>query len=375
MNSLVWSLSLLLCWSSSQLSASQKLTPQLIDDGPFQVVKIVDGLEHPWGMAFLPDGRILVTERPGRLRIVEQGRLDPQPISGLPSIAAEGQGGLLDVVLHPDYQNSGWLYLSYVTEGDGGMGTEVIRARLDGGQLKDTERLFTLDRKTTSGRHFGSRLVFDRQGYLYITVGERGDRPRAQNLDDQAGSVIRLHDDGRIPDDNPFVGSASGKPEIFSYGHRNPQGMALHPESGAVWSHEHGPQGGDEINIIHPGLNYGWPVITYGVNYGWGTQIGEGTEKPGMAQPLYYWVPSIAPSGMSFYHGDHFPQWRNSLFVGSLKFQQLVRLELAGERVVKEERFLSGKLGRIRDVRSGPDGYLYLLTDASNGGLYRLEPK
>ncbi len=375
MNSPLWSLFLLLCWSSSQLSASQKLTPQLIDDGPFQVVKIVDGLEHPWGMAFLPDGRILVTERPGRLRIVEQGRLDPQPISGLPSIAAEGQGGLLDVVLHPDYQNSGWLYLSYVTEGDGGMGTEVIRARLDGGQLKDTERLFTLDRKTTSGRHFGSRLVFDRQGYLYITVGERGDRPRAQNLDDQAGSVIRLHDDGRIPDDNPFVGSASGKPEIFSYGHRNPQGIALHPESGAVWSHEHGPQGGDEINIIHPGLNYGWPVITYGVNYGWGTQIGEGTEKPGMAQPLYYWVPSIAPSGMSFYRGDHFPQWRDSLFVGSLKFQQLVRLELAGERVVKEERFLSGKLGRIRDVRSGPDGYLYLLTDASNGGLYRLEPK
>ncbi|MCP3663670.1 MAG: PQQ-dependent sugar dehydrogenase [Gammaproteobacteria bacterium] len=375
MNSLVWSLTLLLCWNSIQLSASQKLTPQLIDDGPFQVVKVVDGLKHPWGMAFLPDGRILITERPGRLRIVEQGRLDPRPISGLPSIAAEGQGGLMDVALHPDYQNSGWLYLAYVTKGDGGMGTEVIRARLDGGKLKDREQLFTLDRKTTSGRHFGSRLVFDRQGYLYITVGERGDRPRAQRLDDQAGSVIRLHDDGRIPDDNPFVGSVSGKPEIYSYGHRNPQGVALHPESGAVWSHEHGPQGGDEINIIHPGLNYGWPVITYGVNYGWGTKIGEGTEKPGMEQPLYYWVPSIAPSGMSFYRGDRFPQWRNSLFVGSLKFQQLVRLELAGERVVKEERFLSGKLGRIRDIRSGPDGYLYLLTDASNGGLYRLEPK
>jgi glucose/arabinose dehydrogenase len=326
-------------------------------------------------MAFMPDGRILITERPGRLRIVESGQLKQQPISGIPEIAAEGQGGLLDVALHPDYQKNGWIYLSYSAAGIGGLGTEVIRGRLQGMQLIDIETIFRVEKKSEGGQHFGSRLLFDNSGYLYITLGERGDRPRAQDLNDHAGSIIRLHDDGTIPNDNPFFDQQNSKQEIYSYGHRNPQGIVLHPESGEVWAHEHGPQGGDEINLIQPGHNYGWPVITHGVNYGWGTKIGEGTHKQGMEQPLYYWDPSIAPSGMVFYSGNKFPQWRGNLFVGSLKFRLLVRLEMDGEKVVKEHRLLKGNLGRIRDVREGPDGYLYLLTDEGNGKLVRLEPK
>ena len=349
-------------------------SPSLADDS-FKVHTITDGLEHPWALAFLPDGRMLVTERPGRLRIIENGKLNPVPIKGLPSITAQGQGGLLDITLHPDYANNGWLYLSYSEPGHGGLGTAVARAKLDGMKLKDTEVIFRLQPKSRGGRHFGSRLVFDRENFLYITVGDRGDRPRAQRLDDHAGSVIRLRDDGRIPADNPFVKNKNSKAEIYSYGHRNPQGMMLHPETGELWIHEHGPQGGDEINLIQPGRNYGWPVITYGVNYVIGTKIGEGTHKQGMEQPLYYWTPSIAPSGMAFYTGDKFPGWRNNLFVGSLKFQLLVRLELNGTEITKEERLLQGELGRIRDVRSGPDGFLYLLTDQSNGSLVRLEPK
>jgi glucose/arabinose dehydrogenase len=228
--------------------------------------------------------------------------------------------------------------------------------------------------KSSGGRHFGSRLVFDRAGYLFITLGDRGDQDRAQRLNDHAGSVIRLHDDGRVPADNPFAGRAGALPQKYTLGNRNMQGAALHPETGVLWTHEHGPQGGDEVNVIRPGRNYGWPVITYGVNYGVGTKIGEGTHKAGMEQPLHKWVPSIAPSGMAFYTGDKFPRWRGDLFVGSLKFQLLVRLKLDGETVVQEERVLEGELGRIRDVRVGPDGYIYLLTDSSDGALVRLEP-
>jgi glucose/arabinose dehydrogenase len=341
---------------------------------PFNVVTVTDGLKHPWGMAFLPDGGILVTERPGRLRLIKEGKLDPAPIGGLPEIAARGQGGLLDVVLHPQYESNGWIYLSYVSRGKGGFGTEVMRAKLKDHRLVDRELLFRLLPKSKTGRHFGSRLVFDRAGYLFITLGDRGERERAQKLGDHAGSVIRLHDDGRIPEDNPFRSIPGAQPEIFSYGHRNIQGAALHPETGVLWVHEHGPQGGDEVNIISAGANYGWPVITYGKEYVTGWDIGEGTRKEGMKQPLHVWVPSIAPSGMAFYTGDRFPQWRGDLFVGALKFQLLVRLKLEGERVVKEERYLQGELGRIRDVRSGPDGFLYLLTDAGNGSLIRLEP-
>ncbi len=341
----------------------------------FRIVLLVEGLDHPWSMAFLPDGRMLVTERPGRLRIVAKDfRLDPQPIAGLPPVAAVGQGGLFDVVLHPQYAGNGWIYLAYSGPGAGGHGTELMRAKLDGHRLVQSQVLFRLEPKTSTGHHFGGRIVFDRKGHVYLTLGDRGDKDRAQRLDDHAGSVIRLYDDGRVPANNPFGKHAGAKPEKFTLGNRNMQGAALHPGTGELWTHEHGPQGGDEINVMRAGRNYGWPVITYGVNYGFGTRIGEGTHKPGMEQPLYKWVPSIAPSGMAFYEGDKFPNWRGNLLVGALKDQMLVRLELDGEKIVKEERLIKNAIGRIRDVRVGPDGYVYLLSDEANGVLARLEP-
>jgi len=344
------------------------------DEHEFRVVKLVEGLEHPWGLAFLPDGRMLVTERPGRLRIVKDGKLDPQAVSGVPQVAVHGQGGLLDVALHPRYAENNFVYLSYAARGGDGVGTEVARGKLAGNRLENVQVLFRQQPKGSSGNHFGSRLVFDHAGLLYITLGDRGEKERAQMPGDHAGSVIRVHDDGRVPADNPFVGKPGWKPEKYTLGNRNMQGAVLHPQTGLLWTHEHGPQGGDEINVIRAGVNYGWPVITYGVNYGIGTRIGEGTAKPGMAQPLHYWVPSIAPSGMAFYTGDKFPRWRGDLFIGALKDQMLVRLRLHGEKVVREERLLKSLLGRIRDVRSGPDGYIYLLTDESAGVLARLEP-
>jgi glucose/arabinose dehydrogenase len=340
----------------------------------FRAVKVGEGLEHPWSLAFLPDDRILVTERPGRLRIVRDGRLEPRPVSGLPPIVARGQGGLLDVVLHPAFAENGLIYLSYAGPGPGGIGTEVARGRLAGDGLQNVEILFRMEPKSGGGQHFGSRLVFDRAGYLYITLGDRGEMDRAQRPEDHAGSVIRLFADGRVPPDNPFAGGPGWKAEKFTLGNRNIQGAALHPLTGEVWMHEHGPQGGDEINVVKAGVNYGWPVITHGKNYVTGTKIGAGTHKPGMAQPLHLWAPSIAPSGMAFYGGDAFPRWRGDLFVGALRSQMLVRLRLEGEKVVDEERLLEGVLGRIRDVREGPDGRLYLVTDARNGALVRLEP-
>jgi glucose/arabinose dehydrogenase len=339
----------------------------------FRTTTITDGLDHPWSMAFLPDGRILVTERPGRLRIINDGKLEPEPVSGLPPIAAHGQGGLLDVVLHPDFEKNGFVYLSYAAGKHGRIGTEVGRGRLSGNRITDWQTLFRLDPKSLGGRHFGSRLVFDSNNHLFITLGDRGDRDRAQDLRDHAGSIIRLNDDGTIPDDNPFIDTPGARPEIYSYGHRNGQGAALHP-SGTLWMHEHGPQGGDELNIIASGQNYGWPVITYGKEYVSGSDIGEGTHRPDMQQPIHYWVPSIAPSGMAFYDGDKFPAWRGNLFVGALKFRLLARLTLDGDKVIDEERLLEDELGRIRDVRTGPDGYIYLLTDDNNGKLVRLEP-
>ncbi|MFN3593722.1 MAG: PQQ-dependent sugar dehydrogenase [Thiobacillaceae bacterium] len=339
-----------------------------------RVVTLVRGLEHPWGLAFLPDGRMLVTERPGRLRLIEGGRLWPEPVRGLPQICQHGQGGLLDVALHPRFRDNGLVYLSYAGEGRGGVGTEVLRGRLVGERLADVQVLFRMQPKRDTGFHFGCRLVFDREGRLYVTLGDRGYPERAQRLTDHVGTVVRLLDDGRVPPDNPFVGRTDALPEIYSYGHRNIQAAALHPESGRVWVVEHGPQGGDEVNVLRPGVNYGWPVITYGVEYGSGAPIGEGTHKAGMAQPIWYWVPtSIAPSGAAFYTGDRFPRWRGDLLVGALRDRMLVRLRLDGERVVAEERLLQG-MGRIRDVRMGPDGLVYLLTDAADGLLLRLEP-
>lgn len=366
-----------LCLIGALLAPGLTLGDDVIvsEQATFRIERLTSGLEHPWSLAFLPDGRFLVSERPGRLRIITaDGHLLEQPITGLPRLQAHGQGGLLDIALHPEFATNRWVYLSFAEPGPDGFGTAVARGRLDGMQLRDTEVLFRLSPKSSDGRHFGGRLVFDRQGHLFITLGDRGKRPRAQDLGDHAGSLIRLNANGGIPADNPFLERPSAQPEIYSYGHRNMQGAALHPTNGRLWTHEHGPQGGDEINVPEPGANHGWPVITYGANYGTGTEIGEGTAKPGMAQPLYHWVPSIAPSGMAFYAGDRFPAWRGDLFIGSLKFRQLVRLELDGEQVVHEERLLTNKLGRIRDVRQGPDGFLYLLTDANDGQLIRLTP-
>ncbi len=341
----------------------------------FRVVTLAEGLDHPWSIAFLPDGNILVTEREGRLRMVRDGRLDPKPISGVPRVYASGQGGLFDVLPHPDFANNRFVYLSYAARADRGAHTRVMRYRLesDGRALTQPHRIFDARPKASGGRHFGGRMVFDRDGFLFITVGDRGDMQRAQKLDDHSGSVIRLTADGRVPADNPFVGRDGALPEIWSYGHRNPQGIALNPDTGAVWAHEHGAQGGDEVNIIRKGRNYGWPVITHGIDYD-GSKIGIGKEAPGMEQPLYVWVPSIAPSGMAFYRGDKFPGWNKSLFVGALAGEALVRLEIDGDKVMHEERLLRDKLGRIRDVRTGPDGYLYLTLDESDGRLVRLEP-
>ena len=350
-----------------------------------RVTKVVEGLYHPWAIAFLPDGRMLVTERRGALRIFENGKLLSASVDGLTKVTEHGQGGLLDVALHPRYAENGWIYWSYnATDAAGLHGTELARGKLGGTKemprMTDVQVLFKMQPKYAATVHFGSRIVFDRQGYLYLTLGDRGDSPakgaahRAQQLNVHAGKSIRLHDDGRVPADNPFVKTPGALPEIFTFGHRNMQGGTLHPDTGRVWTHEHGPQGGDEINILSAGANYGWPVITYGVNYGIGTKIGEGIEKPGMMQPLLYWVPSIAPSGIAFYSGKNFPKWKGNLFVGSLVKQLLMRVTLDGEKVVAQERLFEGKLGRIRDVREGPDGNFYLLTDSASGELIRLEP-
>jgi glucose/arabinose dehydrogenase len=358
------------CGGRTDAAAQETIASQ---QATFELVTVVTGLEHPWGMAFLPDASILVTERAGRLRIVREGQLAAEPIEGVPPVYASGQAGLLDVALDPEFASNRLIYLSYAAEGDGGNSTRVARAVLGDGRLESLEVIFTAQPLVRASKHFGSRLAFDRAGHLFITVGERGQGERAQNLGEDNGKVIRLHPDGSVPEDNPFTGTAGARPEIFSYGHRNPQGLAIHPQTGIPWLHEHGARGGDEVNIVRPGVNYGWPVITYGIDYS-GAPIGEGTHKEGMAQPIHYWVPSIAPSGMAFYEGEAFSEWRGDLFVGALRSELLARLELDGEEVVAEERLLDGAIGRIRDVEVGPDGFLYLLTDESDGGLYRLEP-
>jgi glucose/arabinose dehydrogenase len=360
------------------------LTSALAQDRPavinsekhsFRVVTLLTALENPWSVAFLPDGRMLVTERAGRLRLVGQDfRLDLKPIAGLPDVVSQGQGGLFDVVLHPEYAQNGWIYWAYNAPGAGGWGTALARGKLQGSRMTEVQVLFSMQPKTRSNQHFGGRIVFDKAGMLYLTLGDRGDKDRAQKLDDHAGSVIRLHDDGRVPADNPYAKRTGALPEKWTLGNRNMQGAALHPKTGELWTHEHGPQGGDEVNVMRSGLNYGWPVITYGVNYGFGTRIGEGQTKPGMVQPLHLWAPSIAPSGMAFVSGSKFPQWTGDLLIGALRDQMLVRLVLDGEKVVREERLLKGLVGRIRDVRMGPDGLVYLLTDDAEGALLRLEP-
>lgn len=334
---------------------------------------VAEGLEVPWGMAFLPDGRMLVSERPGRLRIVHpDGRLS-EPLAGVPEVHARGQGGLLDVALDPDFARNRLVYLSFAEPGPGGAGTAVARGRLGEGGLEATQVIFRQEPKVGGGLHFGSRLVFSRDGHLFITTGERYQRDRAQELDNHFGKLVRILPDGSIPQDNPFVGRADARPEIFSYGHRNMQGATLHPETGRLWIHEHGARGGDEINLPEAGRNYGWPVITYGVDYS-GLKIGIGTHAPGMEQPLHYWDPSIAPSGMAFYTGEALPGWKGNLFIGSINSPALYRLEIEGTRVLRQERLLTELREQIRDVRNGPDGFLYLLTDNRNGRVLRIEP-
>ncbi len=339
----------------------------------FRVIEVAGGLEFPWGVAFLPGGDLLITEQTGSLRRVRDGELEPVPVSGTPEVAASGQGGLLDIVLDPDFDTNRWLYLSYSGTRGRLSNTSVMRARYGPDGLGEQAVIFEARPNLRSSKHFGSRLAFAPDGRLFVTLGDRGERWRAQAREDHYGSIVRIEADGSIPADNPFADSPDALPGIYSIGHRNPQGLAVDPSSGRLFAHEHGPRGGDELNLILPGANYGWPAVTFGREYS-GRRIGDGQNKPGMTLPLWHWTPSIAPSGMTFYDGDAFPDWRGSLFVGALKHRMLVRLELEGDRVVHEEHLLKNALGRIRDVRAGPDGLLYLLTDDDPGALYRLEP-
>jgi len=343
-----------------------------------RVDTVVTDLENPWSMTFLPDGAMLVTERPGRLRLVVDGALSPHPVDGVPKVWAESQGGLLDVALDPAFADNRLIYLSYSEPGpDGTAGTAVARGILtrdgDGARLENVEVIFRQKPKVSSGRHFGSRLVFAPDGHLFITLGERGQRERAQDLDAHFGKVVRIERDGSVPADNPFVGTANAQPEIWSYGHRNPQGATLDPVTGTLWTVEHGARGGDELNRPEAGKNYGWPVISYGRHYS-GAKIGVGTKKDGMEQPIYYWDPSIAPSGLALSTGKLFPNWKGDLFVGALRAQILVRLDMEDGRVVGEERMFEEEFGRIRDVREGPDGALWLLIDDIDGALLRVAP-
>ena len=338
-------------------------------------VTVVSGLVNPWSLAFLPDGRLLVTERPGRLRLVgRDGRLSA-PLAGLPPVSAGGQCGLLDVVVDPKFADNGLVYWSYAEAGEGGNGTTVARGRLDGERLQDVKVLFRQAPKVSSSHHCGSRLVFARDGRLFVTLGDRFSRKDdAQDPANHLGKIVRIEADGRVPADNPFVGKAGAAPEVWSLGHRNVQGAALHPATGELWATEHGPQGGDELNVVEAGRNYGWPLLTFGRNYGLGTRIGEEGPKPGFEQPLKTWLPtSIAPSGLAFLTSDRYPGWKGNLFVGALRGEALHRLTLDGRRVTAEQPVNMGLKERIRDVRQGPDGWLYLVTDNPDGRIVRLE--
>lgn len=350
----------------------------------YRVVTVVDGLVQPWSIAFLPNGDMLITERPGRLRIVRQGKLLPQPVEGVPKVFVSSQGGLLEVMLHPNFASNRLVYLSYSKPGadDSQSRTALIRGRFENDRLTGVEEIFEA---VSSGRnHFSGKIAFDKNGFLFLTLGDRQVPPEgnleahpAQDLSNHHGKIVRLHDDGRVPSDNPFVNRAGARPEIWSYGHRNAQGLAIHPETGDIWINEHGPQGGDELNRIQAGRNYGWPVIGFGVNYTTGLAIHAGTHREGMEQPVHVWVPSIGISGLMIYTGNRFPQWRGNIFAGGMVGQQLARLTLDGQRVVNRETLVQ-QMGRIRDVRQGPDGYIYLVTDDREGGkptpIFRMEP-
>lgn len=337
----------------------------------FELETVASGLEHPWSIAFLPDGDALVTERAGRLRLIEDGELREEPIGNVPEVAARGQGGLLDVVLHPDFDENRELVISYAHRNGDGMTTRVMRATLEDHRLTDRKVIFTAEPRSGKTHHFAGRMVFDDDNNLYVAVGDRGEMDRAQNTGDDAGGVHRITLDGEPAPGNPFLDDPDANDTFYTYGNRNIQGMTRHPDTGEVWSHEHGPKGGDEINIIRAGTNYGWPEITYGIDYD-GSTISDETHKEGMAQPLHYWDPSIAPSGMAFYTGDEFPDWKGDLFVGALAMEKLVRLRIDDETVEQEEDLLEDNGERIRAVADGPDGHLWLLTDHADGRVVRL---
>ncbi|PWW82741.1 glucose dehydrogenase [Prosthecochloris marina] len=338
----------------------------------FRIVTVLDNLDFPWSLAFLPDGDVLITERNGNmLRYGKDGEL--HLVSGLPDIHPTGQGGLLDVILDPDFPTNRTIYFSFVAKDNGDYGTEVARAVLDHSSLKNLQVIFRAVPKTSSGIHFGSRLLFAPDGTLIISLGEKGRMREAQNTSNHLGSIIRINPDGSLPHDNPYINRNGYQPQLYTYGNRNVQGIALHPETGKIWFHEHGPKGGDELNILKSGANYGWPAITYGLDYS-GAIISEKTALPGMEQPSAYWVPSIAPSGMTIYDGNAFPDWKGNIFIGALVQRHLRRVILQGEQIIDQEILLKDLKERIRDVRTGPDGYLYLLTDSRNGKLLRLEP-
>jgi aldose sugar dehydrogenase len=337
-----------------------------------QIDTLATGLEHPWGMAFLPDGRILIAERPGRLRIFENGKLLPDPVKGIPDVWHHGQGGLMEVTLHPNYEENGWIYLGYATRFGNGGNTVISRGKLSGNQFTEVEEIFRPASSARTGVHFGNRIVFDNEGYLFTTIGERGTKENSQTLENHNGKVMRLHDDGRVPSDNPFVGKSDAQPEIWSYGHRNIQGMGFHPETGELWVHEHGPKGGDEINRVKKGANYGWPLATFGINYS-GTTITENTSLPGMEDPILQWTPSIAPCGMAFVTSDKYPGWKNNMLVGALAGRHIHRVVIEDNKVTDTE-YLLQNFARFRDVRQGPDGYIYVLTEEP-GLFIRLVPE
>ncbi|TQV73798.1 PQQ-dependent sugar dehydrogenase [Aliikangiella marina] len=340
----------------------------------YEVETVVTGVAIPWGMTQVADGKLLITDRSGTLYLADPSNDSKVEVSGLPKVSARGQGGLLDVELHPDYKNNGWIYFSYASpEGEGkGDNTAIIRAKLKGTKLENVETVYKASPNSTRKHHYGSRIEFDNEGYLYFTIGDRGERDvTPQDLTVDGGKVYRIHDDGKIPADNPFVNTKGAKPATYSYGHRNPQGMGLNPQTGKIWVHEHGPKGGDEINVVAKGKNYGWPVISYGVNYS-GTKFTDITEKEGMEQPAWYWVPSIAPSGMAFVTSDKYPTLKGQLLIGSLKFGTLVAAQIDGD-TVKSESIIVDNLTRIRNVQQLADGYIYIATDMNK--IVRLKPK
>lgn len=367
--------SLLLLLLGACGAAAQTDTPVRSERATFRVTAFATGLERPWGAAFLPDGTLLVTERPGRLRLVGRDGRVSDPIAGLPPVEAAGQGGLLDIAVTPEFATSREVMFCAAASAEDGVLTRLFRARLapDGRRLEDVRTVIDAAPGQKSGRqHFGCRIVFGRDGTIFLSTGERGERQRSQQLGDLAGKVLRLTREGRPAPGNPLAGRAGARPEIYSYGHRNPQGLALNPATGALWLSEFGPRGGDEINLVRPGANYGWPVVSHGREY-YGPRISDRTEAPGIEAPLHVWTPSVSPSGIAFYAGDAFPAWRGSLFVAALNTPGLVRLTTEGDRVTGEERLLWG-MARMRHVVIGPDGRVYILTDETNGRILRLDP-